>query len=616
MSFESLKDDLKNPEVVGNGLKSSGAGFYEFREFRLDAAKRLLWRAGVGVPLTPKAFDVLLLLVSRHGHIVGKDELLSRVWPDTIVEENNLNVNVSLLRRTLGEKPNDHQFIVTVPGSGYRFVAEVRLVTGENGGLTKNLAGGRYDLLERKDGAADHGPQSRDVRRSFKELVSLRPDWRIKPVFVGVAGLMVLAFAFIAYRQFRPGAVIGAPIDSIAVMPFENATGDSSLDYLSDGITENIINTLSPVPKLRVSPRSFVFKFQNKQGDLPAIGRALNVSALLTGRIAVRAGTMVVQIELIDVERASQIWGQQYTFKLSEVLTAQDQIAKEVLSNLRLKLNGAQETDLTKRLNQNPEAQKAYLTGLYLFNRASGQTQNAQSFISDRKPFCEQSIEQFQLAIKLEPKYAQAYADMARAYRCLANNQGLANDEAPQNYTRAREAALASLGIDETIPTPHLVLAWILWQQDWDWVGAEREFKRSLELDPNGSAEARFGCARLLSSQGRREEAMREIETAQQLFPAAFIDNALVGYIYKDARQYDRALEKFSSIKQLRPDNTTARYGLAEVLSLQGRYPEAIAEAEELLKLTGGRAVTKMFLGGIYARAGRVVEAKKDTRRV
>src|SRR5512145_2751679 len=133
MSFESLKDDLKNPESAGNGLKSSCFGFCEFGDFRLDPAKRLLYRQGVVVPLTPKAFDVLLLLVSSQGQVVCKDELLSRVWPDTIVEENNLNVNVSLLRKTLGEKPNDHQFIVTVPGSGYQFVAEVRFAGCENG---------------------------------------------------------------------------------------------------------------------------------------------------------------------------------------------------------------------------------------------------------------------------------------------------------------------------------------------------------------------------------------------------------------------------------------------------------------------------------------------------
>jgi tetratricopeptide (TPR) repeat protein len=256
-------------------------------------------------------------------------------------------------------------------------------------------------------------------------------------------------------------------------------------------------------------------------------------------------------------------------------------------------------------LDQNPDAQKAYLNGLYLYHRASIQTQNAQSYFKDRRPFCEQSIEQFQSAIRLEPKYAQAYADLARAYRCLAT------DQSPENYTKAREAALTSLGIEDAIPTAHTVLAWILWQQDWNWASAEHEFKRSIELDPNGGTEARFGYARILSSQGRRQEAVQEIETAQHLFPAAFIDEALVGYIYKDARQYDRALEKFRSVKQVRPDNTTARFGLAEVLSLEGLHHEAIAEAEELVKLTNKQPVSTMFLGVIYARAGMTVEAKK-----
>ena len=207
MSFESPKDDLKNPEGAGNGLQSSCSGIYEFGDFSLDATKRLLLREGVVVPLTPKAFDVLLLLVSRQGNLVGKDELLSRVWPDTIVEENNLNVNVSLLRRTLGEKPNDHQFIVTVPGFGYQFVAPVRLVGNENGGARK---------LE-----------------VWKRLVSEIGKFPLIIVSLVLAGTVAAVIFFYIKDTPANGA---SKIRSVAVLPFVNKTNDGEAEYLSEGI--------------------------------------------------------------------------------------------------------------------------------------------------------------------------------------------------------------------------------------------------------------------------------------------------------------------------------------------------------------------------------------------
>ena len=581
MSLENSSDFLLNFSV--DDMKGDENHFYEFKSFRLDVAERQLLNDGVSVPLMPKVFDVLAYLVEHHGHLVEKDELLRTVWADTFVEEANIARIIHELRKVLSEDKNGNKFIETVAKKGYRFVADVTEVS--------------FGDAE----TARRGDAEMDVEEKSPQP-NLKPKHTTRNILFAVGFVSVALLVFLLAFNRQPPT---APIDSIAVLPFENDTQDANLDYLSDGVTENIINTLSSLPDLHVLPRNKVFEFKGKSKDTYNIGKELGVHSVLTGKIVRRGDKLVIQTELIDVEQKVQIWGEQYVYDSTDIFAGQNFIAKEVVNNLRLKLSDPQKQKLAKSFTENPEAQKAYLNGLYFLNQANQQSQNWQNSFAERKPFCEKSVEQFQQAIRLEPNYAQAYADLARAYSCLADDQS-------SEYTqKTREAAQNAIRLDETTATAHWMLAWILWQQDWNWAEAEKEFRRAIELNPNESGVARRDLASLLSAQGRHAEAIQEVEFVEQHFPNDIIDAVWVGYIYKDARLFDRAIEKFQSVKKLRPDNTQCRFGLSEVYAYKGMYPEAIAEAKEIVESTKGNSEAKMFLGMIYAMAGKHNEAVK-----
>ncbi len=575
MSLDNSSDFLLNFSV--SNVNGEEKHFYEFKSFRLDVAERQLLNNGVSVPLMPKVFDVLVFLVEHSGHLVEKDELMRTVWADTFVEEANIARIIHDLRKVLGEDKNGNKFIETVAKKGYRFVADVTEVS--------------FGDAE----TARRGDAEMDVEEKSPQP-NLKPKHTTRNILFAVGFVSVALLVFLLAFNRQPPT---APIDSIAVLPFENNTQDQNLDYLCDGITENIINTLSSLPGLHVLPRNTVFAYKGKVQDIYNIGKGLGVHSVLTGKIVRRGDKLVIQTELIDVEKKVQIWGEQYVYDSTDIFESQNYIAKEVVKNLRLKLSDPQKQKLAKSLTENPEAQKAYLNGLYFLNRANQQSQNWQNYFAQRRPLCEKSVEQFQQAIRLEPNYAQAYADLARAYLGLSDDQ------------KAREAAQNAIRLDETTATAHWLLADILWQQDWNWTEAEKEFRRAIELNPSESGVARQRLASLLSAQGRHAEAIQEIELIEQQFPNDIIDDAWVGYIYKDARQYDRAIEKFKSVQKLRPDNTSSRLGLAEVYAYKGMYQEAIAEAKEAVKTNKGFSQAKIFLGMIYAMAGKNNEALK-----
>jgi tetratricopeptide (TPR) repeat protein len=274
-----------------------------------------------------------------------------------------------------------------------------------------------------------------------------------------------------------------------------------------------------------------------------------------------------------------------------DISTIQRNIIEQVINNLRAESNASLQRELTRRSTANPDAQKAYMWGLYYFNQALNDP-TQKSF-----DLHEESIEKFQEATKLDPKYAQAFVDLASSYQSIS--------VLGENGVKARDAAQTALLLDETNPAAHSVSGIILWQNDWDWVSAEREFRRSIEISPN---EAHNDYARLLSAECRHEEAIREISIAEKLDPLNAQIKARIGFIYKDARQYDLAIEQFVSILQMNPNVIDARFGLIEAYALKGKYDEAEAEIQNLLKLSD-RYDTRLFVGSMYAYMGRRDEA-------
>jgi serine/threonine-protein kinase len=406
---------------------------------------------------------------------------------------------------------------------------------------------------------------------------------------IGLGAAVVLAAVPVAYFAARH-----KPIDSLAVMPFVNVGADPNTEYLSDGISENLINSLSQLPKLRVVPRGRVFRYKGSETDTEKIGRELNVRAVLTGRVVQRGDSLNVQTELVDVATDSQLWGQQYNRKFSEIIPVQEEIAKEVSERLRLRPTGEEQKRLTKRYPESPEAHQLYLKGRYLWNRRTGET-------------LQRAAEYFQQAIDKDPGYALAWAGLADCYAVYGFYCVLSPREAAP---KAMEAASRALTLDETLCEPHAAIGYVKDRYDWDWPGAEREFKRAIELNPN-YATAHYWYANVLDAQGRFDEAIREAKRAQEADPLSLVASAVAGQTFYFARRNDQAIEELRKALELDPNFPLAHWWLGMFYEQAGRYVEAIAEGQKALSLSRGEPGVLGTLGHAYAASGKRAESQR-----
>jgi DNA-binding winged helix-turn-helix (wHTH) protein/TolB-like protein/Flp pilus assembly protein TadD len=598
MSFESLKNDLKNPEAAVNELKSSSFRFYEFGDFRLDSTKRVLLREGATVPLTPKCFDVLLLLVSRRGQIVSKDELMTRVWPDTIVEENNLNVNVSLLRKTLGEKPNDHRFIVTVPGSGYQFVAEVRLIDGENNGAAERRSGlttssvsrprqiGVMSLIADTPGESySNGPVevAQPTRSTAYDIPDEKSSRRLATALLPLAVLLTVAVA--VYLWYSPRRDTRT-INSVAVLPLTNATKDPNAEYLSDAISGNLINSLSQLPQLKVIAQASSFKYKGKEIDPQELANAMGVQAIVTGSIVRFDDNLQISVELIDARDKTQMWGEHYKRKVADLQVVQEEIARTISEKLRIRLTGAQARQLTKRATENDEAYRLYLNGIFYQRRGGIENFN-------------KAINCFEDAIALDPNFALAYVGFAMTNNLLLGCCGLNPDI---TIPKVRAAVEKALELDESLADAHASLA-VIKRQQWDWIGAEMEFKRAIELNPNLAwAHGAYGVS--LARMGRFEEALTENKRALELDPLSMLFKEIEVGNLRFARRYDESLQSMQALIKTHPEYV-GRSQRAYTYAAKGMYAEAIADYQENIKVDGENTSDEIYLGYAYAMLGK-----------
>jgi TolB-like protein len=378
----------------------------------------------------------------------------------------------------------------------------------------------------------------------------------------------ILAVAgYIAYRHARDAEVA---IDSIAVLPFENENRDPNIDYLSDGVTESIINSLAQLSNLKVSPRSSVFRYKGKATDPLAAGRELGVRAILSGRILQRGDNLTVSTELVDVRDNKQLWGEQYSRKVADVIDIQQDISREISEKLRLKLSAPEQKQLTKRYTENPEAYQLYLRGRYFWNKRTSD--------GIRK-----SIDYFNQASEKDPGYALAYAGLADAYVVLPSYSQTPSKE---TYPKAKAAAIKALELDDNVAEAHTSLAMIRFWYDWG-AQAEPEFKRGLQLNPN-YATGHHWYSLYLSAMGRHDEAIAEMKRAQELDPFSIIINAESGLPYLYARRYDEAIEQFKKAIEMDPNFAFAHNALAVAYERKDRYQEAIAEEQKEIQLAGG----------------------------
>lgn len=516
---------------------------YEFGPFRLNPQERLLLRGRSAVPLTPKVFDTLVVLVRNSGHVVSKDELMKEIWPSTNVEEANLTQNVSMLRKVLDQHHQGSSYIETVPKRGYRFIAKVKTISEEGGQIA-----GQQD---------DSRPVAEQMERSRAQS-----------------------------------------IHSLAVLPFANTSADPNAEYLSDGITESLINNLSQLPELRVIARSTVFRYKDREIDPQDVGRALSVRAVLTGRVLYLGNKLIIRAELIDVAGGSHIWGEQYDREPLDIIAVQEEISREISEKLRLRLTGQQKKLLIKRHTENTEAYHAYLKGRYYWNKRTEE--------GFRK-----GIEYFRQAIKEDPNYALAYAGLADCYSLLNSYGALPPRESVPIIKAVTEQALQ---IDDMLAEAHASLGHVKMMHDWDWPGAEREFRRAIKLNPN-YATAHHWYALYLRAKCQFDESLEQIRQAQRLDPLSLIINTVVGTHFYYSRQFDKAIEQCRETLELDPDFHIAYAVIGEAYTQKGMYEEAIAELQRAISLSPGPEGLAL-LGYTHAVAGHRSEARKVINRL
>jgi len=416
---------------------------------------------------------------------------------------------------------------------------------------------------------------------------------RHKKKLVAAAGVLVVILAVAGYGIYRSIALSsGGQIDSIAVLPFENVGGNPDSEYLSDGITENLINSLSQLSKLRVVPRSTAFHYKGKKDEPEKIGKELNVSAIVTGRVTHRGDTFVVGVELIDVNRQSQLWGEQYSQKMADMLAVQEKISRAITENLKMQLTGSEQQKLVKRSTENAEAYQLYLKGRYYWNKATEES------LSKAKDYFGQAIEK-------EPNYALAYSGLADTYSGLSDTFVPPREAMPQ----AKAAAEKAVALDDSLAEAHVALAIVKVYFDWDWAGAEKEFKRAIELNPN-FAHAHHQYGWLLAFLGREDEAEAEYRRAQQADPFSLIivtDRNVPDYL---RRNYDVSIAGSRKAMEMDPNFFLPHYTVGWAATRKGDYPLAIAE------LTKARALTDEpwivgTLGSAYAKSGDKAQAQK-----
>ena len=406
-------------------------------------------------------------------------------------------------------------------------------------------------------------------------------------------GLVVLVAGITAFALYLRGRNADAAIKSIAVMPFVNASGNSDVEYLSDGMTETLISSLSQLPNLNVKARSSVFRYKGKETNAKTLGKELNVQAILNGRVTQHGDQLTLSLELVDVATENAIWSQQYNRKQTDLVSLQSEIARDVSNKLKTKLSGVDEQRLGRTYTANPEAYELYLKGRFYWNQRTGES-------------LKKSIGYFNQAIDRDPKFALGYAGLAETYVLFTS---FAAGSPQESFPKAKTAAMKAIEIDDTLAEAHTALAYELLQYDWNFTASIREFQRAIELNPN-YATAHQWYGETLSSIGKLEEGIVELKRARELDPFSLIINADLGEGYYFARQYDKAIEQLRQTVEMDQSFYYAHWRLAVAYELKGSHQEALAEYQKARQLNDDPLILS-FLGYSYANSGKRDEALK-----
>jgi len=557
--------------------------FFDFGRFRLDPVERVLLSDGHPVSLTPKAFETLLELVEHSGHILEKDELLKRVWPDTFVEEGTLVQNISCLRKILGAAPDGSAYIETIPRRGYRFTHNVQRI---------DASGDEIQIAPARTGPAA-------VSGVAPTRVNLR----------GMTGLtlgVLLAVGVVAYVA-RGRIWNTAPASSgkvmLAVLVFENLSGDPQQEYLSNGLTEELITRLGSLEpnRLGVIARTSAMKYKDSHKDVRQISRELGVDYILEGSVRRDGERVRITAQLIQVKDQTHLWAKEYDRNLKDILELQSEVAGEVAREIRLRLTPAETARLAMARPVDPEAYEMYLKGRYFWNK-----RNEAAYLK--------AIDYFNQAIARDPQYARAYSGLADAYALLGS---WPNAEMPRRVAmpRAKEAALTALKLDDSLAEAHASLAFVEMHYEWNWKESEKEFRRGIELNSNYATGHQW-FAYWLMVQGRRDESLAEIELARKADPLSIIIRTDTVDLLCAAGRFDEAVQKAHEAMDLDPDFRLAHYFLGLAYSGKQMYPEALAEYQKDVAMDSKDEWALSGLGWVYAMTHDRTNAEKIIRRL
>ncbi len=569
---------------------------YRFGPFEVRSQTRELFKRGMKLKLRPQSCQVLLLLVERAPECVTREELRDHVWTSTtfIDFDHGLNTAVKELRGALADSASEPRYIETLPKLGYRLMVPVEREAGVS---DATVPGPTADAVPTIDVSASGSASLADSTR--------RSNSRWVAVLILATVAFVCLFAFM--KQPRPQSPVQESATQgrkmLAVLPFENLTGNAEQDYFSDGLTEEMITQLGRLDpqQFGVIARTSVMHYKHSTIKLDQIGRELGVHYVLEGSVRRDAQKVRINAQLIEVGRQTPIWTREYDRELSDLLATQAEIALEISDEIELTLGGPKRNAHLNKPPLTPRAYQAYdsyLKGLFCWNKRT-------------VPGFQQAIEYFQQAIDKDPKYAPAYAGLANSYTLLSAY----SFTLPSVYMpKARAAALRALQLDDSLPEAHVALALIIENYDWDWNASEKEYRRAIELNPN-YATAHHWYAEFLTWRGRFAEALRESELARTLDPLSLIIASDHAAIFYYSRQYDQSIEQFRAIQEMDPGFLRAHM-IVDVYIEKGQFAEALDDLDKWHRGSGDGPAVWTMLAYVYGRTGQKVKALEELRKL
>ena len=534
-----------------------------FRDYELDPEEFELCRAGHRLRLERKPMELLILLAENQGHLVKREEIIEKIWGKDFFfdAENGINNAIRKIRSALHDNPEQPLFVETSLGRGYKFIAPVERIPEASGSPAP------------EGGVIPQEPTIFRWRRAWVPAL-------------GAAALVAAVFAFniagVRSRIFARGV---PAIHSIAVLPLENLSGDPSQEYFADGMTDALITELAQFSSLRVISRTSAMHYKGSRQPLPAIARELNVDAIVEGSMTRSGNRVRINVQLLEARSDRHLWAKAYENDTQEIMSLQREVAGSIIREIQPKLTPQENLRLAQNHHVDPEAYDDYLRGLYFWHKFT-------------EPGMRQAQVYFEKSVQKDPFFALGYAGLANTYGQLGDYVG----PRKEFMLKSEETAQKALQLDDNLAVAHGSLGWVKWAYDWDWPGAESEFKRAIQLSP-GHALSHGIYARYLDSMGRFEEAIQEHRIARELDPLDLVLIYDLGDHFVVSRDYDNAIVEYRLVLEMDPNFAGAHRGLTMAYEGKGMEKESISEWEQADMLAGESDLAEA-MNLAYARGG------------